>query len=88
MTELLKRINDELKRNYDEVVIGGRTLFDMKDGSFFKIDEFSDHGPFVIEYAEDLKAAEKGWLDDGEVFPRDMVFSQLISEIKECVANA
>ena len=88
MTELLKRINDELRKNYDEVVIGGRTLFDMHDGSYFKIDEFSEYGPFVIEYAEDFKAAEKGWLDDDEVFPRDMDFNQLIYEIKECVANA
>ena len=88
MTELLKRINDELRKDFDEVVFNGRTLFDMKDGSFFRIDEFSDHGSFVIEYAEDQKAAENGWLDDDVVFPRDMDFAELISQIKYCVANA
>lgn len=87
MTDL-KRINDELKKYYEIVDINGRKLFDLKDGSFFRIDEFSPTGSFVIEFAEDLESAQMGWLDDDESFPRDLEFNQLISEIKKCVENA
>lgn len=81
MTDLTQRITNEFRKMYDETTINGRKLFVLSDTTFFRVGEVSPTGPIVLEYAVDLKSAEKGWLEDGDLFPRNLPFDQLMKEL-------
>ena len=82
MTELLRRINEELRKEYDLVTINGREFFVTPNRQYFRTDEFSETGSIVIEYGNNEEEARNGWLEDGDVFPRTLPFAQLMSELK------
>lgn len=87
MTELIKRVNEELNKEYELVTIEDKQFFVTADQTFFRVSEFSEKGPIVIEYADNEEYARKGWLEDGDTYPKTLPFAQLISELKEEISN-
>lgn len=77
-----------LATQFSKIAIGSRKCFRLDDGRIIAVDYLGPYNALVLEYAQDLSAAEQNQFEDGDLFYIDeldekTMLAKMTLEIKQ-----
>ena len=77
-----------LAKQFSEIFVGSRKCFRLEDGKVIAVDYMGAYNALVLEYAQDLSAAELNQFEDGDLFYIDeldekAMLDRMLSEIQQ-----